>query len=281
MNNLDKYYTKPEIAEKCIQFLSEHFPLKNCIEPSAGNGVFLKFLPQNTIAYDISPDNTAIIQQDFLTLTSLPADAIIVGNPPFGKRSALAINFFNHAASLNAKIIAMIFPVSFMKWGVQKLLDERYGLVDYFFLDENSFTENGKDFNVRCVFQIWAQNPILSNLRILAAPPTKHPDFELWQYNATAAAKAYVYKPWEYAVYRQGYKDYNKIFTRENDFTEVEDIIQNTNIQMFLMKPNTEAARQFILNADYEGLALRNTSTPGFGKADFISYYNEYNQKTF
>lgn len=83
MNNLDKYYTKPEIAEKCIQFLSGYFPLKNCVEPSAGNGVFLKFLLQNTIAYDISPDNTTIIQQDFLTLTSLPTDSIIVGEPTF------------------------------------------------------------------------------------------------------------------------------------------------------------------------------------------------------
>ena len=31
--------------------------------------------------------------------------------------------------------------------------------------------------------------------------------------------------------------------------------------------------------ADFEGLAARNTSTPGFGKADFISYYMQWLQE--
>ena len=48
------------------------------------------------------------------------------------------------------------------------------------------------------------------------------------------------------------------------------------NHQFFFIKPLTEQAKQFILTADFEGLALRNTSTPGFGKADFISYYLEW-----
>lgn len=275
MSKLDKYYTKPEVAQECVQFLRRYCELEYCLEPSAGDGSFLSFLPEDTVAIDIEPDNAYIRTQDFFTFNTLVPNWTVVGNPPFGKRSSLAISFFNHAAEIKAKFIAMIFPVSFMKWGVQKELDSHYSLIDYFFLKENSFTENGKDFNVRCVFQIWERDSLHKNLRILSAPPTKYPDFELWQYNATIAAKNYVYKPWEYAVYRQGYKDYKKIFSRETDFEEVENIIQNTNIQMFLMKPLTEEARNFILNADYENLALRNTSTPGFGKADFISYYLE------
>lgn len=30
---------------------------------------------------------------------------------------------------------------------------------------------------------------------------------------------------------------------------------------------------------DFEKLANRNTSTPGFGKADFVDYYNELKQE--
>ena len=48
------------------------------------------------------------------------------------------------------------------------------------------------------------------------------------------------------------------------------------NRQFFFIEPLTEQAKQFVLTADFEGLALRNTSTPGFGKADFVSYYLEW-----
>ena len=34
-----------------------------------------------------------------------------------------------------------------------------------------------------------------------------------------------------------------------------------------------------ILNMDFNLLAERNTSTPGFGKGDFVSYYNELTTK--
>jgi len=35
-------------------------------------------------------------------------------------------------------------------------------------------------------------------------------------------------------------------------------------------------AKKFALEGDFENLAMRNTSTPGFGKADFVSYYLEW-----
>jgi hypothetical protein len=45
--------------------------------------------------------------------------------------------------------------------------------------------------------------------------------------------------------------------------------------QFFFIKPLTEGARQIILHMDFNALAERNTSTPGFGKGDFVSYYKE------
>lgn len=49
--------------------------------------------------------------------------------------------------------------------------------------------------------------------------------------------------------------------------------------QFFFIKPLTDKARAVILNMDFNHLAERNTSTPGFGKSDFVSYYTELTDK--
>jgi len=208
-----------------------------------------------------------------LSLTFDYKDYITIGNPPFGKRSKLAIDFFNHAAKFS-KIIAFIVPVSFMKWGVHKELDPRFKLQAYMYIPKNSFTDRGKDFSVRCVFQIWTRENILEDLRILKAPPIKHKDFNIWQYNATPEAMKYINENWKYAIYRQGYKDYHRLFTRE-EYAIVKEQMEK-NIQFFFIEPLCARAEQFIHKADFEELAERNTSTPGFGKADFVSYYLQW-----
>ena len=113
----DKYYTKLNIAKKCINFTKEHIPNFNdyiLLEPSAGNGSFSSQL-QNCEAYDLYPENETIKKLNFLNyLPDLNKKYIVIGNPPFGKRSNDAILFFNKSATF-ADYIAMIFPVSFMK----------------------------------------------------------------------------------------------------------------------------------------------------------------------
>ena len=121
-----------------------------------------------------------------------------------------------------------------MKWGVHKELDSNFNLQAYMYLPENSFTDNGKDFSVRCVFQIWTRENISNN----------------------------------------GYKDYTKIFTKE-DYNIIKEQMKN-NIQFFFIEPLCETAEKFVLSGDFTGLAARNTSTPGFGKADFVSYYLQW-----
>lgn len=275
MANLDKFYTKPEIATQCYDFLKQFYPsLENemFLEPSAGSGNFLPLLKQYE-AYDIAPEGDNIIKADFLSLTLNRNDYITIGNPPFGKRSKLAIEFFNHAAKFS-KIIAFIVPVSFMKWGVHKELDPKFKLQAYMYIPKNSFTDKGKDFSVRCVFQIWTQENISDNLRILKAPPIKHEDFNIWQYNATPEAMKYIDENWKYAIYRQGYKDYHHLFAKAEYDTVKEQMEKN--IQFFFIEPLCERAESFVHEADFEELAERNTSTPGFGKADFVSYYLQW-----
>lgn len=279
MANHDKFYTKSEIAKQCVDFLQAHIDITDrlCLEPSAGAGAFLPFLP-HWEAYDLVPEGENITKQDFLIFTSEYKNYITIGNPPFGSRSSLAIQFFNKAAEYS-DYIAFIVPVSFMKWSVQKELDSNFNLIDYLYLPENSFTDNGKEYSIRTVFQIWARkdlNPI--NKRLLKAPPISHPDFTIWQYNATPEAFSVVNNDWEIATYRQGYHDYNILFNP----TQKEEIKQRMSgsgatgkQQFFFIKPLTDQARSIIQKMDFNALAARNTSTPGFGKGDFVSYYLE------
>ena len=71
--NLDKFYTKKEICKYLIQKLNKELNLQKfdlIIEPSAGNGSFLNFLPlEKTQAYDLLPEADNIIQQDWLTFS--------------------------------------------------------------------------------------------------------------------------------------------------------------------------------------------------------------------
>ena len=64
-----------------------------------------------------------------------------------------------------------------------------FSLYDYFYLDPDSFTDNGVSFSVRTVFQIWVKNDSKYdkkiNKRLLKTPPISHEDFLIWQYNAT------------------------------------------------------------------------------------------------
>lgn len=277
---LDKFYTQREVAKSCFDFLKDNISIENTsifLEPSAGAGVFLEFLP-HYVALDIAPEGKFIEKHDFLKYEPNRNDFIAIGNPPFGKRSSLAIDFFNRAATMS-NIIAFILPVSFMKWNVQKNLSNNFSLLNLMYLAPESFTDNGKPYSVRTVFQIWVKKGSKYDkgidLRLKKQPPISHPDFKIWQYNATPEAIKYVEEDWEIATYRQGHYDFNKLFTREDYETIKEQMTGERKKQFFFIKPLTEEARQIILNMDFNALAERNTATPGFGKGDFVSYYVE------
>ena len=268
------------MAEACYNFLLNLYPeVQNelFLEPSAGSGNFLPYL-QNYIALDIKPEGARILTQDFLPWKPATNQFITIGNPPFGTRSKLAIEFFNHASKFS-DIIAFIVPVSFMKWSVQKELSKDFALVDYFYLPEESFTSDGKPYSIRTVFQVWVNKnskyEIKEDKRLTKQPPIKHEDFEIWQYNATPEAVKTVDEDWEIATYRQGYHDYNQLFSHE-DYQYIKEKMTGTKKQQFFfIKPLTETARNIIKSMDFNALAARNTATPGFGKGDFVSYYTE------
>ena len=277
---LDKFYTQKHVSKTCYDFLHQNLNIPNnalYLEPSAGNGSFLDLLT-SYVALDIAPEDNRIMEQDYLKYQTNETHFITIGNPPFGKRSKLAIDFFNKAATMS-DVIAFIVPVSFMKWSVQKMLNHNFSLHSYIYLAPESFSANGEPYSVRTVFQIWvkkeSQYDNKINLRLSKKPPISHTDFEIWQYNATPEAIKNIDEDWKYAVMRQGYYDYNQIFTRTDYNYIYEKMTGAKKQQFFFIKPLTEEAEKVILSMDFNALAERNTATPGFGKSDFVSYYVE------
>jgi len=199
-SGLDKFYTIPTIAKKCILKLGEKYDWTKwdlVIEPSAGSGSFLLQIPtKKCIGIDISPEHKDIIKEDFLMynphtyiyqepykdkdiirqLNINPQNLkniLVLGNPPFGKISSLAVKFFNHAAEW-ASVIAFIIPKTFRRVSIQNKLNKQFHLVydDEIPLKPCSFTP---PMMVKCCFQIWEKK---ETCRDIVELTTKHKDWE-------------------------------------------------------------------------------------------------------
>lgn len=165
---IDKFYTKPLIVKKCIDLVKRYINIEKndiCIEPSAGNGSFIndiKTLSKNYIFYDLKPEHNDIIEQDYLefeynNLIKEPNTKIhIIGNPPFGRQSSLAIKFIKKSCEY-CDSISFILPKSFKKDSLKKHFPLYFHLVFEYDLPKNSFIigNSNKEYDVPCVFQIW------------------------------------------------------------------------------------------------------------------------------
>ena len=165
----DKFYTKIETVKYILSFI-DFSSFDIIVEPSAGSGNFSNLLyiyKKNVIAIDIFPENSNIIQQDFLKDSlDLNQNTIIIGNPPFGINASLAIKFFNKAASyINVSTIAFILPKSFKKPSIQNRLNLYFWLDKTIEIDSNSFLLDNKNYSVPCIFQIWIRK---TNKRIIS-----------------------------------------------------------------------------------------------------------------
>jgi len=162
-NTIDKYYTKPIIVEACIQSIKEHIKISaeddTIIEPSAGNGAFIdgiKTLSKNTIFYDLEPENPQILKQDYLQLIYDKKDkkVHVIGNPPFGRQSSLAIKFIKKSTEF-CDSLSFILPKSFKKDSMKKSFPPNFHMVYESDISDNAFLVGDKEHNVPCVFQIW------------------------------------------------------------------------------------------------------------------------------
>lgn len=276
---LDQFYTNPSIAKECLRILYNsltsigHEKIHRFIEPSAGDGSFYNILPENTLAFDLEPKAKGIKKADFLKEEPTPYDilmydeSVVLGNPPFGCRAKLAIKFFNRS-TLWAPTIAFIVPIQFRKWSVHSKIHNDYRLLKDHFLPKNAFIFNEKAYHVNSCFQIWSNKKNeLSNLRIIERPKISHPDFDMWQYNNTKEAEKVFFYNFDFAILRQGYGDYNKLYFDEKDCDRKK--------QWILFKAHDPKTLERLKKLDFCKLANKNTTVPGFGKADVIEEYNK------
>lgn len=283
---MDEFYTTDENVDFCLNKLEEcGFDVDShlFLEPSAGAGAFSSKL-NDVIAFDVNPQGEGILRKDFLydeLSLKLLKGRIVIGNPPFGRKSQLAVEFFNRAASFT-DVIAFILPIQFRKYATQVKLDEAFKLISDSPLPHDTFEVKGKLVKgIRCCFQVWVRSGSAHDkgepdLRVKTKPAISLPGlFNLWQHNGTPQSRKWVNEDWVYAVYRQGFKDYGRLFTKTEDYDEVADAVSHSTTQFFFIQPLTPEADALIHQIDFTELASRNTTTPGFGKADFVAFVQE------
>jgi hypothetical protein len=168
-DTIDKFYTKQHVAQNCSNIAQQLLNIDNeidvVIEPSAGNGVFIDYLTKicsNCLFYDIQPEHKSIITQDYLSfnysnilIPDLNTRYHIIGNPPFGRQSTLAIKFIKYSSQY-CDSISFILPKSFKKDSMQRHFPLQFHLIYQCDLEPNSFLINSsEEKDVPCVFQVW------------------------------------------------------------------------------------------------------------------------------
>lgn len=288
---LGQYYTRPEIAEQCWAILCRVMPRvvegwgkKKLIfiEPSAGKGDFYKLLPEGSIGLDIAPPEghaEGIVKQDFLAWDYRPVfegedQHIIIGNPPFGYRGHLAIDFFIKSAQV-ADTIAFVLPVNFRRYGIQMRLPQDLRLIYDEPLDKGCFyTKGGKGSSntskkMVCSFQIWTRLPLApgyADIRQREMPTLTHPDFDFTYYKVPEAQKkSFAGVEFDFAVQCQGH----------GDFTIKKYKLADCSLRAIwaLLKAHTPEALDILSGIDYNRLCFGTSVVPGFSKPDLISAY--------
>jgi len=165
-NTIDKYYTKSNVVNQCLDKIKEYINIHEndlIIEPSAGNGAFIsgiKQLTSNYKFYDIIPENPEIETQDYLSLNSNFTKNFqnihCIGNPPFGRQSSIAIKFIKKSCEF-CNTLSFILPKSFKKESLKKTFPLEFHLLFEMDLDYKSFLVDGVEHDVPCIFQIWAK----------------------------------------------------------------------------------------------------------------------------
>jgi len=160
----DQFFTPNDMAEKCWKKFNEIVTTDindyTFIEPSAGDGSFMKVLPKNTIGIDIEPRYPGVIKHDYLTWKpdDLNQKYIVFGNPPFGLRGHLALNFINHSYDFS-DYVCLILPQLFESdgKGSPRKRVSKYNLIFSEKVTGLFHSPDGERTKVNGVFQIWSK----------------------------------------------------------------------------------------------------------------------------
>jgi hypothetical protein len=174
---MDKFYTNTEVAQQCVADLLNFITFDDCdivLEPSAGNGSFFNLLPEDKRqGIDIDPKCDGVEKIDFFNFMAQQNKTYyVVGNPPFGRISSVAIKFFNYASKF-ADVIAFIIPRTFKRKSVQNRLNLHFHLIYNKDLPLKPCCFTPK-MSAKCCFQIWRKS---NERRERIELPLIHDDF--------------------------------------------------------------------------------------------------------
>ena len=163
---LDRFFTRPEVARRCLASLLHWMerdgapvPSYNFVEPAAGTGAFYDLLPADRrVGIDIVPVREEYERTDFLSWWPTDDQRLAaIGNPPFGYRAWLALAFMNHAAKF-ADYVGMILPMAFQSdgKGSPKFRVRGLRLVHTSRLPQDAFVDvDGRRAKVNALWQVW------------------------------------------------------------------------------------------------------------------------------
>lgn len=254
---LDQFYTKPEIAKKCCD-LMDFNQYSSILEPSAGTGVFLDFLPpEKTKGIDLDPKRDDIEQCDYFKYKG--TESLVIGNPPFGRVSSMAIKFFNYSATF-ADTIAFIIPRTFRRVSIQNKLSLDFHLVKDIEIPIGSFEP--LSMKAKCCFQVWERR---DKPREKIELEMTHPDFEVVSY-VTVDGKVAAPSNIDFAVRAYG----GNIGQVSLDIDELAPKSWH-----FIRSPIAEDLIDRFEKLDYYPLASWTARQDSIGKGDLIYLYNK------
>lgn len=169
----DQFFTPSLLSKRCWDtfnaLVGPDISNYTFIEPSAGDGGFMKVLPAGSIGLDIEPRAEHIQKQDYLCWkpSDLTKRYIVFGNPPFGLRGHVALNFINHSYDF-AEYVCFILPQLFESdgKGSPRKRVRGYNLIHSEPLSAMFHSPEHQEIKVNGVFQIWSKH-------------TKNPMYEL------------------------------------------------------------------------------------------------------
>jgi len=217
--NLDKYYTPSNLAEYCVKKTKEVIGVENItewLEPSAGAGVFLPYLDNNYLAFDIEPEAENIEQANYLEL-DLPylKGRCVIGNPPYGKGNYTSVKFFKQAIT-QGDYVAFILPISQLN---NNMYMYEFDMV--YSEDLGKRTYSGR--KVHCVLNIYKRNPNGHNKK----PNYDLKDVELRGVSTGKSRNDKVPEKYDFSIC--GFGRIGKVATREGQYCQQIYVTINNN----------------------------------------------------
>lgn len=163
----DQFFTDKNTAtycyEKLIKILRKYDINTDdytMVEPSVGDGSFYNIIEGKKIGIDIEPRVKNVIKDNYLEWLPEKKDLkyIVLGNPPFGLRSNMALRFINHSDF--ADFVAFILPQNFESEGKgsAKKRVKNFNLIYSEKINPDFYYPNGEEVKVNVVFQIWSKH---------------------------------------------------------------------------------------------------------------------------